>query len=227
MHIIRRLLTGIGLVALAAALLPLAASAHEHREVGNGQYELTVGFLDEPAFASLKNGLDLRVEALGAAASPAAAGNEEDGTPVEGLAGSLQAEVIYGDQTMSLEVQPRFGEPGAYRSVFFPMAEGDYSFHIFGEIEGVAIDETFTSSPDTFASVQPVEPLQFPKQDAASANTGLVAAGMTDAGSGNGLGGSPRDVALALAGLVAVGAYSLLQRRRRMAHASSTTPLSR
>lgn len=163
MHAMRRLLASVGLIALLAALTPMIASAHEHREVGNGQYGLTVGFLDEPAFVGLKNGLDLRVEALGPAASPAAGASEEDGTPVEGLAGSLQAEVIYGDQTMLLEVTPRFGEPGAYRSVFFPMAEGDYTFHIFGEIEGVAIDESFTSSPDTFGSVEAVEATPIPE----------------------------------------------------------------
>ncbi|MBQ12670.1 MAG: hypothetical protein CMJ45_14115 [Planctomyces sp.] len=44
-------------------LLTGTASAHEQREVG--RYELVVGFIVEPAFEGLKNGLDLRVTKKG------------------------------------------------------------------------------------------------------------------------------------------------------------------
>ena len=156
-----------GLLIALALVAPLGASAHEHRDVVNGQYSLVVGFLEEPAFVGEKNGLSLEVEKheTGAAASPAAGGEEEEeaGTPVEGLAGTLHAEVIYGEQSMALTLSPVFGQPGAYRAVFFPMAEGDYTFRIFGQIEGNAIDESFTSSPEGFDSVQSREPLEFPK----------------------------------------------------------------
>lgn len=214
MTTIRRIFASVGLLALMAALLPLTAAAHERREVGDGQYQLVVGFLDEPAFAGLKNGLDLRVTNLTAVATPEGEAAEgAAGVPVEGLAATLQAEVIRGDQTMALPVTPRFGEPGAYRSVFFPMEEGDYTFHIFGEIEGVAIDETFDSGPETFGPVEAVEPLQFPKQDAVSATTGVVAAGMTEsAGSDNGLGGLLGG-SLGLIAVVGLAGYALFQRR--------------
>ena len=97
-------------------------------------------------------------------ATPAAeSGEEGEGAPVLGLADTLQAEVIYGDQTMALELRPVFSEPGAYNGFFFPMAEGDYTFRIFGEIEGNPVDETFTSSPEGFHGVEPREPLEFPK----------------------------------------------------------------
>ena len=134
-----------------ATLTAATTAAHEHREVGDGQYEVTVGFLDEPAFVGGKNGLSLRIVTVD---------GEE---PVEGLESTLQAEVIYGDQSMELELQPAFGDPGHYTSVFFPMAPGAYTFHISGEIEGTSIDEEFTSGPETFSEVEPVEPLQFPK----------------------------------------------------------------
>ena len=143
----------IGRSAALGAVLTLlvgigAASAHEQRDVG--EYTFTVGFLEEPVFTGQKSGLDLRV----------ARGDE----PVEGLEETLQAEVSFGGQGRDLEISPVFGEPGAYRSVFFPTAAGPYSFHITGDIEGTAIDETFSSGPDTFGEVEDVAGGQFPIQ---------------------------------------------------------------
>jgi hypothetical protein len=166
-----------GMVAAIVALLPLTALAHEHRDAAGGKYAIVVGFLDEPAFVGLQNGLDLRVTKPaaggGKATTPATAGESDDdaptGTPVDGLVGTLKAKVIFGDQTMDLRLEPAFGEPGAYRAIFFPMAVGDYTFHISGTIEGTSVDERFTSSPEGFASVEAVEPYQFPKGPAAAA----------------------------------------------------------
>lgn len=150
-----------GFIALFVALLPLGAHAHERRELVGGQYEVEVGFIDEPVYVGEQNGLFLQVVNL-AAATPTAEGGAE-GAPVLGLVDTLQAEVIYGDQTMALELRPEFSQPGVYNGIFFPMAEGDYTFRIFGEIEGNPVDETFTSSPEGFGSVEPREPLEFPK----------------------------------------------------------------
>ena len=124
------------------------ALAHEVREVGD--YTFVVGFLDEPVYNGQKSGLDLRVSR-----------GEE---PVEGLEETLTAEVTFGDDTRALEISAAFGEPGAYRSVFFPTAAGPYTFHVSGEIEGTPIDEEFTSGPDTFSEVQDVTGGQFPVQ---------------------------------------------------------------
>ena len=41
-------------------------------------------------------------------------------------------------------------------------AAGDYSFHIFGTINGDSIDETFTSGPQTFDTVEDAATYQFP-----------------------------------------------------------------
>jgi len=164
-----RLHLALAFVAAAlAALVPALTAAHEHRELVNGQYEVSIGFIEEPAFVGEKNGLYLRVERVAAetSATPVPGTGEEEhaeGIPVEGLDATLQAEVIYGDQTMPLTLLPAFGQPGVYQSVFFPMAAGDYTFHVFGDIEGNPIDETFTSSPEGFDSVQPREPFEFPK----------------------------------------------------------------
>ncbi len=50
----------LAFIALVATGSAITAIAHEHREVADGQYELTVGFLNEPAFVNQQNGLDLR-----------------------------------------------------------------------------------------------------------------------------------------------------------------------
>lgn len=141
----------IGVRAVLGALIVtlLATTAvlgHETREVG--EYTLVVGFLDEPVYSGEKSGLDLRVS------------RGED--PVEGLEHTLEAEVTFGASTRELALTPAFGEPGAYRSVFFPTAAGPYTFRIFGEIDGEAVDESFTSGADTFSEVQDVVGGQFP-----------------------------------------------------------------
>jgi hypothetical protein len=197
MQRIARLAASLGVAAVLGLLVPVVASAHEGREVANGQYEVVIGFLDEPAFVGEKNAMIVEVvrTTTGAAATPTT--DEEGGAPVEGLNDTLKAEVIFGDQKMELEVRPLFGQPGSYVGYFFPMAEGDYSFRIFGDIEGNPIDETFTSGPETFASVQPREPLEFPKQSA-SASTVL---------------GFP--AAIGVAGLIVGGAVVGRKRLRR------------
>jgi hypothetical protein len=173
MHRLIRLLASVGLALMLTATFSLAGSAHEHREVADGKYELTVGFINEPAYVNQQNGLSLRVVKLGGATP--AAGGEDEGTPVEGLVDTLEAEVIYGDQSMKLELEPVFNDPGHYEAVFFPTATGAYTFHITGEIEGSAIDETFESGPETFSEVEPIEPLQFPKPDSSTRAGGALA----------------------------------------------------
>jgi hypothetical protein len=168
---------------------------HEERELDD--ITLVVGFLDEPVYVGQKSGLDLRVT--------------HAGEPVEGLEETLQAEVIFEGESRDLEISPSFGEPGAYRSVFFPTAAGPYTFRVFGEIEGEAVDESFTSSADGFSEVQDVTGGQFPVV--------LPAAGDTarDAEAGAAAGGTAT-VALViggaglLAGLVALG-LTLARRR--------------
>jgi hypothetical protein len=120
--------------------------AHESRDIDD--ITMVVGMLDEPVYVGQKSGLELRVT--------------HDGEPAEGLEETLEAEVVFGDETRALEISPQFGEPGAYRSVFIPTAAGPYTFHIVGEIDGEPIDETFAAGPDTFGEVQDTAGNQFP-----------------------------------------------------------------
>jgi len=190
----------IGRAAVLGAVLTMLVSvgttiAHEDREVGD--ITLAVGFLDEPVYVGNKSGLDLRVT--------------HDGAPVEGLEEALQAEVIFEGETRDLEISPAFGEPGAYRSVFFPTAAGPYTFHIFGEVDGEPIDESFTSGEETFSEVQDVTGGQFPVVLPAAGDTARDAeAGAAAAGTATlalVIGG-----AALVAGLIAIG-LTLARRR--------------
>ena len=164
-HLVRVVVVTIVMV-LGVVLSVNLASAHEHRKVGN--YELTVGFLEEPAIVDEPNGLDLRVVKLTedsqheSHASDEGQGHDHDGMPVTGLENTLQAEVRFAGQVRKLELRPRYGEPGAYRADFLPTAPGSYEFHIFGTIEGTPIDEWFRSGPETFSEVYPLDTVSFP-----------------------------------------------------------------
>jgi len=122
--------------------------AHEHRDVG--EYEFVVGFINEPAFEGEQNGIWVNVT------------DKETGQPIEGLEDTLTAQVMYGAEHRDLPLQPAFGEQGVYTAVFYPTAAGDYTFRFFGDIEGTPVDESFTSSPEGFDSVQAPAELQFP-----------------------------------------------------------------
>jgi hypothetical protein len=161
------MVAAVGSFALSALLLlasPLAAEAHETRTIADGQYQIVIGFMNEPVFAGDKSGLEFWVTEATGATPAAGVAEETEGAPVEGLEETLQAEVIYQDQTMALPLTAMWDDPSGYYSVFFPTAsEGDYTFRLYGAIGGTEIDETFTSGPETFGPVEDPAPLQFPK----------------------------------------------------------------
>ncbi|MBI5030380.1 MAG: hypothetical protein HZB51_07625 [Chloroflexi bacterium] len=126
------------------------ALAHEQRTVG--KYNFVVGFLTEPAYSGLPNGLDLRIT------------DKDTQKPVEGLEKTLRAELIFGGKTMPLTVRARFGQPGAYTADLIPTKAGTYIFHISGDIQGQKVDERFESGPGRFNDVQEMTPLQFPEK---------------------------------------------------------------
>jgi hypothetical protein len=164
-----------------------SALAHEHRAVGN--YELTVGFLNEPAFAYEPSGLDLRVVFFPNGVPEITEENEgsaeAEGQPVEGLEETLQAEVIVGGgaEKKTLTIEAAFGDPGAYESPMIFTVPGDYSFRIFGDIEGETIDETFNSGPETFGPMEDPKEIEFPEVLAAPAVEGNTPASSSDASS--------------------------------------------
>jgi hypothetical protein len=154
--VLRRLATlvvvALGLSGAFELVGPGVAFAHEERTVG--AYHFAVGFGSEPAYTGEQNSVQLLL-------------SDSKGNPVTDLGDSLKVEVGYGNQTLSLNLEPffevgEFGTPGDYRAWFFPTQPGDYTFHFTGSIKGQQVDESFTSGPQTFSSVEDPSAVQFP-----------------------------------------------------------------
>jgi len=137
------------------------ALGHERRAVG--PYTFVVGWMNEPAYVNAANALSLDVT------------ETSSSKPVEGLATTLQAEVIVGGgaKKLSLDLATDEETPGHYAGSFIPTKTGDYIFHIFGTVESTKVDERFESGPNTFDGVVSTDPLQFP--DRVPANADLAA----------------------------------------------------
>ncbi|MEX2274222.1 MAG: hypothetical protein WEA10_01460 [Actinomycetota bacterium] len=150
--------TIVGATALAVAtmtILPTPAWAHEDR--GIGDHEFVVGFGTEPAYSGFPNSVQMVI-------------SHHDGEPVNEIEGKLQAEVTLGETSETYEFEPNFvpgvfGEQGDYRAWFVPSRSGQYTFRVFGTMEGEKVDEEFTSGPDTFSDVVDTSAASFPVQD--------------------------------------------------------------
>ena len=147
-----------------------AVSAHGKTTVGN--YDLEIGFHNEPVIVGMPNSLDLFVT------------DSTTGKMVNGLETTLSAEIIFGASKKSLTIEPQDGVDGGYTAYIIPTATGDYTWHIFGKINDTPVDVSMTSSPDTFNSAETSSTYLFPApgsaapdpaaQAAASANTALL-----------------------------------------------------
>lgn len=89
---------------------------------------------------------------------------------VTGLANSLVVEVTHLAADMSasgvarqMALSPLPGERGGYVAPFIPTVPGPYRFRFVGTIDGLPVDETFTSGPGTFDDVQSATEAQFPR----------------------------------------------------------------
>ena len=161
--------------------------AHEGRPVGD--YRFVVGWLQEPSYEGALNAVSVTVTRLEddahATMQDESEGKEDaegkrdsmtgmtgmahdQGTPVEGLEGSIQVEVTFvptgASETFGLLAV--FGEPGHYVANLIPTASGVYEFRVFGTIEGTAIDETFASKGGGggFDDIRSSAGLHFPEE---------------------------------------------------------------
>ena len=144
----KHLLAGLLVLVLLAAGVPKTVFAHGHTMVGD--YELVIGFHNEPAIQGEPNGLDLFVT------------NSKTGEKVNDLEKSLKAEIIQGSSKKELALEAQWGQEGAYTAYVLPTEAGDYTWHIFGTIQDTPVDVSMTSSPDTFSSVEAKSTMSFP-----------------------------------------------------------------
>jgi len=139
----------MGLIVLLALLTnPQTAFAHEGVTVGD--YELEIGWVNEPPIVGQQNAIVVNV-------SDTSSGTAQ---PVEDISG-LTVTVTYGDQNKLLTLQP-LGEdtPGQFVAPILPTVAGQYTVSLGGKLGDTAVN----------AQVQPEEvgsadTLQFPLFD--------------------------------------------------------------
>ena len=115
-------------------------------------------------------------------AMPATSQIESNYVPVLGLEELLKVEVTHKASGVASEMSLRVvsGDPGHYVANFIPTVPGDYSFRIFGAIDGQEIDETFESGPNTFDAVQSISVIQFPFEVSSDRELEAAVRGMTN-----------------------------------------------
>ncbi len=123
--------------------LPIAF-AHESRQVGD--YDLLVGWMEEPAYEGMRNGVDFRVTR---ASDHNGHGHNDNGDDagVEGLEDSLEVEITHEPSGTSevFSLRAVWGQPGHYTADVLPTRSGAYEFRFFGTVGDVELDETFVS----------------------------------------------------------------------------------
>jgi len=140
----------LAMVALLLMASPQSALAHETHiyKIGNQAYQFTVGSLNEPITVDDKTGVDLSV-----IKAPIPGEHEEEADhhktagAVEGLDKTLKVEVIAGDKKKVFELVPVHGQPGAYKTTFYPTIQTTLAYRFFGTLNNVPIDLTFTCNP--------------------------------------------------------------------------------
>lgn len=135
---------------LIVVMWAIGTSAHETKTVGS--LRLTIGWSDEPAFTGLKNSIEVAV-------------SDATGRPIAEAAESFAVEAAFGDQRLSLPLEPVPGRAGTFRAWLVPTRSGTYAFRFTGTLRGQAIDTTSTCSAATFSCVSDLANLQFPVKD--------------------------------------------------------------
>jgi hypothetical protein len=131
------------------------AFAHERQlyTIGDQDYLIVIGSLNEPVFVDDKSGVDLRV--LRADPNNPMNSSAEGAAPVEGLEETIQVEIAAGNKTKVLQIEPAFGEPGAYEAAFYPTVETTFTYRLFGTINNTPVDLTFACAPTGEAGATP------------------------------------------------------------------------
>ena len=142
-------LTGASALAVLISLVSVTPQAFAHQRelytIGDQDYLIVIGSLNEPVFVDDKSGVDLRV--MTADPSNPMNSSAEGAAPVEGLEQTVQVEIAAGNNTKVLQLEPAFGEPGAYEAAFYPTVPTTFTYRIFGTINNTPVDLTFSCTP--------------------------------------------------------------------------------
>jgi hypothetical protein len=140
-------LSGFAALLVLGGTFTMPAFAHQRQlyTIGDQDYLMIVGSLNEPVFVDDKTGFDFRV--LTPDPSDPMNSRAEGIAPVEGLEETLQVELIAGDKKMTQQIEPSFNDPGHYETAFYPTVVTTLSYRIFGTINDTPVDLTFTCTP--------------------------------------------------------------------------------
>jgi hypothetical protein len=142
-------LTGVLILAALVSLVSVTPQAFAHERqlytIGGQDYLIVIGSLNEPIIVDDKSGVDLRV--LTADPNNPMNSTAEGAVPVEGLEETVQVELGAGNVTKVIQLEPAFGEPGAYEAPFYPTVATTLTYRLFGTINNTPVDLTFTCTP--------------------------------------------------------------------------------
>jgi hypothetical protein len=156
---------------LLIALATSVAVASAHYVFTAGKYRIAIGWQNEPAFGTdtfvgEQNAIQVFVDIASA--------DNPKGTPVSTLNQDcthpdFQVTVTVGTTTSSpfcpapaYDPDTGNGRLDEYDYALIPTVVGNYTFHIFGSINGTPIDQTVTSGPTTFDSIADASSVEFP-----------------------------------------------------------------
>ncbi len=160
--------------AVAALLLALAttfAVASAHYVFTAGQYRIAIGWQNEPSsgsdtYVGVQNAIQVFIDIASAdnpKGKPVSTLNQDCSHP------DFQVTVKVGTTTSSpfcpalvYDGDTGNGRLDEYDYPVIPTVVGVYTFHIFGSINGTAIDETIASGPTTFDSIADSSAVEFP-----------------------------------------------------------------
>ncbi len=150
-------LTGGLALAVLISFVSVTPQAFAHQRdlytIGNQDYLIVIGSLNEPIFVDDKSGVDLRV--LRADPNNPMNSSAEGAAPVEGLEQTVQVEIAAGNKTKVLQLEPAFGEPGAFEAAFYPTVPSTYTYRLFGTINNTPVNLTFSCTPTGEAGAAP------------------------------------------------------------------------
>jgi len=140
--------TVLTLLLASAALFP--ASAHQSIEVADGAYRVTAGYLVNPPYTTVLNGIDLAVR-------------DADGVLITGLEKSLEAWVLGPEGSeVKLTLRANGDKEGWYTGNFMPTAPGSYTFRVKGYVGTLAIDLLFDHVAHTDPAIMDIKDISLP-----------------------------------------------------------------
>ncbi|HEX2278841.1 MAG TPA: hypothetical protein VHN13_17225, partial [Candidatus Tectomicrobia bacterium] len=109
-----------------------------------------------------KSGMDLRV-VVPDRSNPLDARAPEV-KPVDNLDKTLKVEVKAGPHTRVFDLKPTYAAPGRYEAVFYPTIATTYSLRLFGTVNDVPVDLSFTCNPLGHVSVEDTTTVRLSEQ---------------------------------------------------------------